>query len=382
MNNKFWDSEANKFTLYGALFGILFPIIATLIEAVQLGGVTTANLIAVQQNDPLLWIIDSAPFFLGIFARFAGWRQDQLKRIIRENIAIPEQVQESLEDSRQFAGVLTFLAAALISVVLFVVIFWLQSLITTALETLPVASPTAGPNVVAVAAPTIIQIGDTPTPPVVVTLSETAVPLAVDNTTVLATAQVVATPVALATATVAFIPPTETAPAVAVAEPPTASPTVANVIHLGTMSRVESDCIFPSEIAAELWQEALGIEVTVEEFTTTDDLFRALATADDPQHIDLTLCYVDPVDRSYLRQYPGALQIIGDAFWETADGKLLAMRSGAPLAVDAAAETCINNYLRNQLYDVAAINDLGATEWLATNREMAMGWLDCSVSPE
>lgn len=382
MKNEFWDSEANKFTLYGALFGILFPIIATLIKAVQIGGVTTANLIAVQQNDPLLWIIDSAPFFLGIFARFAGWRQDQLKRIIRENVAIPDQVQEGLEDSRQFAGVLTFLAAGLISVVLFVVIFWLQSLITTALETLPVASPTAEIASVAVAAPTIIQIGATATLPAVVTPVvtpvATLVPVVVDSNNIPATVQVVETPVALATAAVPAVPPT----AVVAAAPPTDTPILAKIIHLGIMQRAENDCIFPSEIAVQVWQEALGIEVSVEEFTTTDDLFRALAVADDPQHIDVTLCYVDPGDRTYLRQYPGALQIIGDAFWETADSKLLAMRSGTPAAVDIEVDTCINNYLRNQIYELTTINDLTATEWLTANREIAIGWLGCSIPAE
>lgn len=382
MKNEFWDSEANKFTLYGALFGILFPIIATLIEAVQIGGITTANIIAVQQNDPLLWIIDSAPFFLGIFARFAGWRQDQLKRIIRENIAVSDQVQENFEDSRQFAGVLTFLAAGLISVVLFVVIFWLQSLITTALETLPVASPTAEIVSISAAAPTIIQIAPTPTPAAVVTLAATVAPLVVDSTNVPVTAQDVATPVVLASATAAFIPPAEPAPAQPLADPPTESPVLAKVIRLGMMARAESDCLLPSEVAAAVWQETLGVEVITVEFTTTDELFRALATADDPRHIDVTLCYVDPVDRSYLRQYPGDLQIIGDAFWETAEGKLLAMRSGTPPAVDVEMDSCINSYLRNQLYDAATINDLAAMEWLAANQEMVIGWLDCSAQTE
>ena len=59
---KFWDSEANKCTLYGALYGLLFPLIATVLEALlQFGSLSWAALISVQRLDPLLWIIDSAP---------------------------------------------------------------------------------------------------------------------------------------------------------------------------------------------------------------------------------------------------------------------------------------------------------------------------------
>lgn len=46
-------------------------------ESVSLNGFAT-----VQKSSPLLWIIDSAPFWLGLFARLAGIRQDRLKQII------------------------------------------------------------------------------------------------------------------------------------------------------------------------------------------------------------------------------------------------------------------------------------------------------------
>jgi hypothetical protein len=145
------------------------------------------------------------------------------------------------------------------------------------------------------------------------------------------------------------------------------------------MPRSEVDCLFPSTIAATIWQEALDLTVTIEEFSTTDELFLALTDATHPRHIDATLCYVDPVDRNYLRQYPGALQIIGDAFWQTADARLLAMRSSEPASVVEEITTCVSNYLRNQTYDTANIEGLDPTEWLAANRELATTWLDCAL---
>ncbi|MCB0060869.1 MAG: hypothetical protein KDE19_02095 [Caldilineaceae bacterium] len=378
---EFWDSEANKFTLYGAIFGFLFPVIATIIEAVQLGGLTVANMVEVQRTDPLLWIIDSAPFFLGLFARFAGWRQDQLKKIIRRNIPLAEEVQENYEDSRQFAGVLTFLAGGLISVVLFLVIFWLQSLITTTLTQLPTTTPNsdivvngnqsgqaAPAPVVSTATPlaptpaVIVIAQDPPTPTAVVT-SEVAGEL-VDTTTTAGNQELATPPLAES--------PTATAP-------PTAAPLPTNLIRLGVLERGELDCIPPSDITVAAWQELLGIDVVVEEFSTTDDLFSALTDPDNTQHVDVTLCYVDPIDRSYLRQYSGALKVLGKAVVEEADAKLLTMQSGAPMFLGEEKATCVDNQLRNQAYDLAEISDVDPVEWVAVNQELIQLWMDCPL---
>ena len=81
--SKLFESEAANYTLYGAIFGLCFPVIASVIESYMLGGAVTFNSIAAAQSSaPLLWIIDTAPFFLGLLARIAGKRQDRVKGII------------------------------------------------------------------------------------------------------------------------------------------------------------------------------------------------------------------------------------------------------------------------------------------------------------
>ena len=68
-----------KYALYGAGFGILFPVFGTIIEAISRGyGVSLAGMLQAQQQSQLLWIIDTAPFFLGVFASIAGRSQDQI----------------------------------------------------------------------------------------------------------------------------------------------------------------------------------------------------------------------------------------------------------------------------------------------------------------
>lgn len=101
-------SETTKYTLYGALFGLCFPVgaVAFLYLIGDIGGPgRSGSLIAQAHHNPLLYIIDSAPFFLGLFARFAGIRQDRLQRLTD---SLEEQVQaktasleHALEETRQ-----------------------------------------------------------------------------------------------------------------------------------------------------------------------------------------------------------------------------------------------------------------------------------------
>ncbi len=94
------------FALIGGLFGLLFPILATLIRVWSSGlSLSLSSMAAVQSSDPLLWIIDSAPILLGGFASLAGRRQDELENtnsllrtreqeLERSRLALEERVTE------------------------------------------------------------------------------------------------------------------------------------------------------------------------------------------------------------------------------------------------------------------------------------------------
>ncbi len=71
------NKEIDNYTMYGVLFGLLFPIGATLVECIHVyGSINLTNIIQVQSETVLLWIIDSAPIWLGLFARVGGAKQD------------------------------------------------------------------------------------------------------------------------------------------------------------------------------------------------------------------------------------------------------------------------------------------------------------------
>ena len=85
-------STVFRYTFYGALFGLAFPVLSTLGDlSIQQLPLTLNSLLQVQKSTPLHWVIDTAPFFLGLFASLIGKRQD---RLIRLNEELERGIQE------------------------------------------------------------------------------------------------------------------------------------------------------------------------------------------------------------------------------------------------------------------------------------------------
>lgn len=87
-----------RYSIMGVVFGSLFPICATLLDVAMLRQPwTIQTIIASQQSNPLLWIIDSAPLILGLTFAFLGNRQERLKRI---SLELEKTVAERTSDLR------------------------------------------------------------------------------------------------------------------------------------------------------------------------------------------------------------------------------------------------------------------------------------------
>ncbi len=89
---------AKTYAIYGALFGLCFPIISTLLDAgLSSGDLSPGGLLAQQASNPLLLVIDTAPFFLGLFASFAGRRQDLVESMLRQVRDASDEVRKANE---------------------------------------------------------------------------------------------------------------------------------------------------------------------------------------------------------------------------------------------------------------------------------------------
>jgi methyl-accepting chemotaxis protein len=100
-------SSRRTYTFIGALFGAVFPLIAISLRIWQYGASELASII---KGDPLLWIIFSAPIFLGAAAWIAGIFQDRaalaqytaeqernsVQRKVEEAVQVIQQQQDEL----------------------------------------------------------------------------------------------------------------------------------------------------------------------------------------------------------------------------------------------------------------------------------------------
>lgn len=81
----------------GILFGLLFPVFSTYLELNHQGmPFTLENAISVQKVTQLLWVIDSAPLFLGLFALIAGRNHARLRKVNEDSERIIEAKTEDL----------------------------------------------------------------------------------------------------------------------------------------------------------------------------------------------------------------------------------------------------------------------------------------------
>ncbi|WP_025739628.1 ATP-binding protein [Aquimarina pacifica] len=90
-------SEAARYAIYGAAFGLLFPILATYIDIERLRlDLSWKSVVFVQKQHPIHFIIDTAPFFLSIFAMFGGLNLDRLRDKNEQILATSKLKQDFL----------------------------------------------------------------------------------------------------------------------------------------------------------------------------------------------------------------------------------------------------------------------------------------------
>ncbi len=80
-------SRTVQYTTLGVIAGMFFPVIAM---ALRLGELqlpfTLPNMFMVQEAERVIWITDTAPFFLGLVAWLAGRRQDMVLQANRDSV--------------------------------------------------------------------------------------------------------------------------------------------------------------------------------------------------------------------------------------------------------------------------------------------------------
>ncbi len=91
-----------RYFIYGAIFGFCFPVFASIFDVIMQGlPLGMDSIIQVQRTQPLHWVINSAPLFLGVFAMFAGIQQDKVLR--RTDLLAKENTERKRAEVRSKA---------------------------------------------------------------------------------------------------------------------------------------------------------------------------------------------------------------------------------------------------------------------------------------
>ena len=96
LQKQFFHSARTRYTLYGILFGLAFPLVSILIDTWNQGlDFSFSNFIRVQQSQVLHLVIDLAPFILGWLAFLLGVKQDKVRKM---NEDLQHQVDLKTQD--------------------------------------------------------------------------------------------------------------------------------------------------------------------------------------------------------------------------------------------------------------------------------------------
>ncbi|MCX6050433.1 MAG: hypothetical protein NT075_35505 [Chloroflexi bacterium] len=304
-------------------------------------------------------------------------------------------------------GRLIFVLLSLVVIVLLGIMVGLQLLIITTptATTVSVASteqtnPPTPTESAPVASATAIQVGLATIAPTALPVEPTATPVA---PTLAPPTEAPPTPVPPTPAPATAIP----APPSATPEPPTATPEKVLVpppaptltseptiaapkaiavatntsappadIRLGETDRAV-DCKFATEIVQLFLERQMKLRVARVHFNSVNDLFLALASDDANQKVDLTLCYIDPDDRTYLQQYDSTLLFVASNYAAREQKRLSVMGNSKMIVQLKTQQPCVYNFLKNLDFGDLQFSAADANQWLAQNSERIAAWSQC-----
>lgn len=88
-----------KYTIYGVLFGFMFPVMATAFEFIRLELPTTfSSFKQIHEVNPLLYMIDSAPIWLGLFAMLGGISKSKSLQLLNTLKKLSKELQQNSKE--------------------------------------------------------------------------------------------------------------------------------------------------------------------------------------------------------------------------------------------------------------------------------------------
>ncbi len=156
------------------------------------------------------------------------------------------------------------------------------------------------------------------------------------------------------------------------------TPSLTNDIRFGVTDRY-IDCHAATDITRLAIKQELELESTLHFYDTVDSLFMALAQGE----IDLTLCYLDPGDRSRIRGenkeiFGKHMTQIGSYYWNLENSKLQIWSNGQKKASWRTEEPCFVSFLERLRFANSSFQQNTSELWLEGHTDEIQTWISCS----
>lgn len=156
------------------------------------------------------------------------------------------------------------------------------------------------------------------------------------------------------------------------------TPLITNDIRFGVTNRY-IDCHGATDITRLAIKKELELESTLHFYNTVDDLFMALAQGE----VDLTLCYLDPGDRSRIRGenkeiFGKHMTQIGSYYWNLENSKLQIWSNGQKKASWRTEEPCLVSFLERLRFPDSSFQESTSELWIQRHTNEIRTWVTCN----
>lgn len=166
-------------------------------------------------------------------------------------------------------------------------------------------------------------------------------------------------------------------------EPPaptatTATATTADLV-LGVTDQ-HTGCTFFSETVAQVIRDQFNLDVEVVQYSDNEALYAAIANRQNQRAVDLTVCYGDPDDRPFLREYFGFLKHIGDVYWQGPDVRMQVLTNAGYGVELERNQTCLYRFFKNMQFEGEELLTQTPADWITNNSGLISSWASCELS--
>ncbi len=145
-------------------------------------------------------------------------------------------------------------------------------------------------------------------------------------------------------------------------------------LHLGDVNR-GMNCPFITEVVLLVLERELNLNISVTHFDSADNLFDAL----NQREIDLTLCYIDPDDRTRMKDHLGHIRQIGSTYWSDEQGKLQIWANGSSKSYLRDEMSCVLHFFEDlKITDITS--NITPQQWVQNHIDQVQTWMSCVPS--